>query len=257
MSSTAASESQHAVSLEDLPPPPTLRGPGQRVQNSGLSAPSSTPARSCDRPSTPRSLFVADRSDSVTDTSSEPVAADLSPDAVTSEPKAQSVTPITPTSTRIIAPTSAESLPAKEEVTKKKGRRKGTGISKVYWSEKDTAVLLEIYGSHKYQKMFLGGKVSNKVIWTEIAREVIERTGLAGIDYKTCWDKQKYLKKKYKEAKKSVTSGFGGEVTLSCPHFDEMDKLFSEELRIQLLLLSLRLLSWKRRRRSSTLQQFQ
>ena len=129
MSSTAASESQHAVSLEDLPPPPPppLRGPGQRVQNSGLSAPSSTPARSCDRPSTPRSLFVADRSDSVTDTSSEPVAADLSPDAVTSEPKAQSVTPITPTSTRIIAPTSAESLPAKEEVTKKKGRRKGTG----------------------------------------------------------------------------------------------------------------------------------
>ena len=130
-------------------------------------------------------------------------------------------------------------------------------ISKVYWSEKDTAVLLEIYGSHKYQKMFLGGKVSYKVIWTEIAREVIKRTGLAGIDYKTCWDKQKYLKKKYKEAKKSVTSGFGGEVTLSCPHFDEMDKLFSEELRIQLLLLSLRLLSWKRRRRSSTLQQFQ
>ena len=77
--------------------------------------------------------------------------------------------------------------------------------------------------------MFLGGKVSYKVIWTEIAREVIKRTGLAGIDYKTCWDKQKYLKKKYKEAKKSVTSGFGGEVTLSCPHFDEMDKLFSED----------------------------
>ena len=154
MSSTATSESQQTVNLEDLPPPPPLRGPGQRVQNSGLPAPSSTPARSCDRPSPPRSLFVADRYDPVTDTSSETMAVDLSPDAVTSEPKSQSVTP-SPPSTGNSTPTTAESLPSKEEVTTKKGKRKGTATSKVYWSEKDTAVLLEIYGSHKYQKMFL------------------------------------------------------------------------------------------------------
>ena len=229
MSSTADSTSQ--LSLEHLPPPPPLRGPGERVQHSAFQTPSSTPARSCDRPSTPRSLFVADHSASVSDNSPTPagLAVDLSPDAATPEPKAQSATSTRTQSTEIIVSTDAESLPAKEEVTKKKGtKRKGTGTSKVHWSEKDTAVLLEIYGSHKYQKMFLGGKVSYKVIWTEIAREVKERTGL-GIDYRTCWDKQKYLKKKYKEAKKSVTSGSGGEVTLSCPHFDELDKLFSED----------------------------
>lgn len=227
MSSTADSTAR-----EDLPPPPPLRGPSERVQHSAFQArPSLTPASSYDVPSTPRRLFVADHPASVSDSSPEPVglAVDLSPDAATPEPKAQSGTPTRNPSTETIGCSDAESLPTKEEGSKKKGiKRKGTGTSKVYWNDKDTAVLLEIYGSHKYQKMFLGGKVSYKVIWTEIAREVKDQTGLA-IDYRTCWDKQKYLKKKYKEAKKSVTSGSGGEVTLSCPHFDELDKLFSED----------------------------
>lgn len=121
------------------------------------------------------------------------------------------------------SPTSTTTTP-KQEPTKKR-----TFKPRISWNEVATGVLLDVFSTCKYQKMFKSGKTSHKIIWTEIAKEVGARTNIAGLDYKICWDKLKYLKKKYKEVKRSLTSGSSGEPPAGCPHYDELDKIFSED----------------------------
>lgn len=114
-------------------------------------------------------------------------------------------------------------------VTPTTKKKKKQAAKRFNWSDRGTEILLEIYESHKYQKMFSKGQTSHKIIWTQIAKEVGERADMVDLDFQSCWDKLKYLKKRYKDIKKKMTSGSGADLQSEFQYFDQLDKLFNED----------------------------